>query len=277
MHARDDRILALTRVLVVLVLPILAVAGLMLYLRPGATEQLWAWPMGPPLTAMAVGGGYLAGAVLFALALRRPAWHAMAVGFLAATPLTILLLVATLLHWELFTHDHPAFWAWFVVYLATPVLLPLAWWRNRVHDRGDAPAGTPIVPRPVRLVAGIAGAAQLAAALALFTWPRLGEDLWPWAVTPLTTRTLSAFLAFIAVVWLAFLVEARWSALRLPVQGATAGLVLVVVAVGRSPGDLVPGSRTVVFAVILGGVVLALLVLLVGMRRLSLRDTPERM
>lgn len=278
MPERDDRILMLTRVLIVLVIPILAGAGLMLYLRPDATEQLWAWPMGPPMTALAVGGGYLAGAVLFVLALRRPTWHAVGIGFLAATPLTILLLLATLLHWELFSHEHPSFWTWLVVYLATPILLPLAWWRNRVHDPGVAPAGTPMVPRTVRLVVGTAGAMQLAIALVLFASPRLADDLWPWAVTPLTTRTLCAFLAFIAVVWMAFFVEPRWSALRLPIQGATAGLVLVAAGVGRASGDLVPGVRTVVFVAILGGAILGLLALLVGMRRLSLRtaDWPAR-
>lgn len=271
---RDDRILALTRVVAVLVAPILAAAGTALYALPHATEQLWAWPMGPEMTALAVGGGYLAGVTLFVRAARQSRWHVVAAVFPAATVLTVLLLVATLLHWELFSHDHPSFWVWLVVYAITPVLLPVVWLMNRRRDPGRPQPGTPVVPRWVRTVVGLAGAVQLTAALVFFVRPAAAITLWPWDLSPLTARTITAFLAFIGALWLAFLVEARWSALRLHVEGATIGLALVAIGAVRARGDFGSGAwPTVVFAVLLGGALAGLALLHIGMSRAAPPDT----
>jgi len=45
-----------------------------------------------------------------------------AAGFLGTTVFTTLLLLATLLHWDRFNHDHVSFWAWLALYVATPVV-----------------------------------------------------------------------------------------------------------------------------------------------------------
>lgn len=256
-----------------LVTPILAAAGVILYGSPHATEQLWAWSMGPEMTALAVGGGYLAGALLFLRAARQSRWHCVAVVFPAVTVLTVLLLAATLLHWDRFNHGHAAFWAWFVVYLITPVLLPVVWLANRRRDPGLPAPGTPLVPRWVRTVVGAVGAVQLTAALTFFVLPAAATAVWPWELTPLTARTVAAFLAFIGAMWLAFLFEARWSALRLHVESATLGLVLVALGPARAAGDFSGRSgQTVVFALLLGSTLVALLVLHAGMRRAAPAD-----
>lgn len=275
-HAQrhDDRILALTRMVAVLVAPILAAAGAVLYGFPDATDQLWAWPMGPEMTALAVGGGYLAGMTVFVRAARQFRWHVIAVVFPAAAVLTVLLLVATLLHWELFSHEHPSFWVWLVVYATTPVLLPAVWLVNRRRDPGSPVPGTPVVPRWVRTVVGVAGAAQLTTALVFFVRPAAAITVWPWELSPLTARTVTAFLAFVGVLWLAFLVEARWSALRLHVEGATIGLALVALGAVRARGDFVAGPwTTAVFAALLGGVLAGLALLHIGMNRTAPAET----
>ena len=263
----DDRITPLTRVVSVLVAPVLAVAGLMLYGLPHATEMLWAWPMGPPLTALAVGGGYLAGALLFVRVARADRWHHVAVVFPAASMLTVLLLLATLLHWDLFSHGHVSFWAWLVVYLVTPILLPTIWLLNRRHDPSAHP-GDRLVSRWIRGLVGLAGALLTTAALLFFVWPGAAIVVWPWQLTPLTARTLAAFLAFIGVLWLAFLVEARWSALRLHVQCAALGLLLVGLGALRVPGDLTgTTAATATFAALLTAAVIGLFALDFAMRR----------
>ena len=267
---RDDRVLATTWWVALLVTPILAAAGVILYVFPLETERLWAWPMGPEMTALAVGGGYAAGAVLFLRSLRERAWHHIGLVFPVATVLTVLLLGATLRHWELFSHGHVSFWAWLVVYLVTPVLLPAVWLRNRRHDPGVPAPGTPLVPRWVRSVVGSVGVAQVLVALAFYVRPDLGLALWPWDVSPLTTRTLAAFLAFIGAMWLAFLFESRWSALRLHVESATLGLALVAVGALRAPGDCTRGAAATSTVVgLLGGTLVGLLALPVGRRRVG--------
>ncbi len=267
MEQPDDRMLGATRTVAVLVAPILLAAGVILYGFPAATEQLWAWPMGPEATALAVGGGYLAGALLFLRAVRESHWHRVALVFPAATVLTVLLLVATLQHWELFSHGHPSFWAWFIVYTVTPVLLPAIWVVNRRRDPGTPLPGTPLVPRAVRLVVGALGSLQLVVALVFFVAPETAIAIWPWTLSALTTRTIAAFLAFIGVLWLAFLIEARWSALRLHVEAATLGLLLVGLGAMRSTGDLLGGIPTAMFGVLLGGTLAGLIALQVVMRR----------
>lgn len=271
---RDDRILAFTRVVAVLVAPILAAAGAALYGLPHATDRLWAWPMGPEMTALAVGGGYLAGTAVFVRAARQSRWHVVAAVFPAAAVLTVLLLAATLLHWELFTHDHPSFWAWLVVYAITPVLLPAVWLMNRRRDPGRPAPGTALVPRWVRTVVGLAGAVQLTAALAFFVRPAAAIAVWPWELSPLTVRTVTAFLAFIGALWLAFLVEARWSALRLHVEGAALGLALVAIGAVRARGDFLAGPwTTAVFAVLLGAALAGMALLHIGMGRTAPPET----
>lgn len=234
----DDRVLGATRWAAAIVGVVLAAAGVILYGLPSATGRLWAWEMGPPMTALAVGGGYLAGATFFLRAVREPRWHVIGLTFMAATVLSGLLGIATFfLHWELFNHRHVSFWAWAVLYVAAPLLLPLLWARNHRHDPGDA-VQTPRVPEGLRTLAGTVGVIQGAAALAFYIHPPLVIDWWPWQLSPLTTRTIFSFFGFIAVVWLAFLWEDRWSALRVHVETATLGLVLVGLGAFRAPQDL---------------------------------------
>jgi hypothetical protein len=251
----------------VLVTPILVAAGVILFVFPHHTEDLWAWPINPPLTAMAVGGGYLAGSVFFARAAWHRRWHMMAHGFPAATVLTVLLLAATLLHWDRFTHGHVSFWAWLAVYLVTPLLLPTVWYLNRRHDPG-AVVSDGLVPRSIGMLVGALGATQLVIAVAFFVHPPLAERLWPWTLSPLTARTISAFLAFIAVLLLTLSFERRWSALRLLVDSAALGLALVAVGVLRSYDDLTGGpAANATFLVILIGVVVALVAVRFTVRR----------
>lgn len=269
-HEADDRILVPTRWVAALVTPILTVAGVLLVGFPGATEQLWAWPMGPELTVLTVGGGYLAGAVLFARATRARAWHTIGAVFLFATILTVLLLGATLLHWEAFSHGHVAFWTWLVVYAVTPLLLPAIWLGNRRRDPGTSGHGDPDVPRWVRLAVGAIGIVQVLVAVTFFAVPSVAVELWPWQLSALTARTLAAFLAFIGAMWVYFLVESRWSALRLHVESATIGLALVAIGAVRASSDLGPGRGSVaLFVLLLGGTLLGLVALQVWMRRLA--------
>jgi hypothetical protein len=240
----DDRVLPATRVAAAIVAVVLTAAGVILYAFPAETARLWAWEMNPRTTSMAVGAGYLAGATFFVRAWREERWHVIGLAFVAAWVLTTLLLLATILHWANFSHGHVSFWTWLVVYAITPVLLPWLWWRNQRHDPRDAVVSA-TVPQPLRWGVGGLGVVQVAAALALFARPALAIDRWPWALSPLTTRTITAFLAFIGVVWAAFLWEGRWSALRLHVQSATLGLALVGIGILRGIDDLTGSAAAV--------------------------------
>ena len=245
-----------------LIAPILAAAGVILYVFPSHTARLWAWPISSQLTASVIGGGYLGGAVFFARAASTGRWESLRLAVVGASVLSAMLLIATIVHWDKFTHDNLSFWSWTLLYCLAPLWLPFLF----VTNERDARARAALSPRPqgtnlpvvVRRMAGAVGMAQMTLALVMFVRPTALVNRWPWPLTPLTARTLSAFLAFIAVLWLAFFVEGRWSALRLPVQCASIGLVLVGIAAGRRHQELVGSTATkVAFAVLLIGTVVA--------------------
>jgi hypothetical protein len=245
-----------------LVAPILAAAGVILYLFPSHTAQLWAWPIKSQLTASAIGGGYLGGAIFFARAAYTRRWESLRIAVVGASALSTMLLITTIIHWDKFTHENVSFWAWTLLYCLTPVWLPYLFLTNerdaRAHIADSPQPNGATLPPVVRRIAGTVGTAQIILALVMFVRPTALIDRWPWPLTPLTARTLSAFLAFIAVVWLAFFFEGRWSALRLPVQSAIIGLVLVGIAAGRRHQELVAATTTkIAFALLLIGTVIA--------------------
>jgi len=262
MSTPDDRLLAPTRWTATAIVPVLLAAFGILYLFPGRTDDLWAWTIRPTMTAMTMGAGYLAGAWFFARVVGAGSWHRVGVGFLGTTVFTTLLLLATLLHWDRFNHDHVSFWAWMALYLATPVLLPWLWVRNRQTDPGTVDPGDTI-PRTLRMAGATTGGLQLAFAAFLFVSPGAVIDHWPWALTPLTARTLSAFVAFPAVTWLCLLFEKRWSSFEIPFETATIGLALVALAAVRASGEFDgPRPQTWIYV----GALVTSLVWLVGLQ-----------
>ncbi len=235
-EAKDDRLLAPTRWTARAVIPVLVAAFVILFFFPGDTMRLWAWMVCPEMSALIMGGGYLAGAWFFSRVVASRQWHRVAVGFVAVTVFASMLLLTTIRHWDVFNHNHVSFWAWLALYVSTPFLLPWLWRKNQRTDPGPA-AGELRVPRPLRTVVGVGGALQLAFAVAMFVRPSVVDGWWPWELDPATTRSLAAFIAFPAVTWLWFLFEDRWSSFRITQQTATIGLVLIAVGALRIRGE----------------------------------------
>lgn len=251
---RDDRVLAPARWTAIGIIPVLVAAWAVLYLFPGRTEDLWAWTIRPDMTALVMGGGYLSGAYLFARVAREREWHRVAVAFVATTVFTTVLLAATVLHWDRFNHGHVSFWAWLGLYIVTPLLLPWLWGVNRRTDPGVPGDGDVEIPRRLRTLVAMGGSLQLGVAALMFLVPEQAADAWPWALTPLTARTISAFVAFPAVSWLCFAWESRWSSFRIPLQTATLGLVIVGLGALRATDDFDgPAASRVLFVVALLG------------------------
>ena len=246
---RDDRVLRTTRVVCAAIVPILTAAFVILFLFPGQTRTLWAWTVRSRMTCMLMGGGYLAGALFFLRAARARQWHKLGPGIVATTVFATMLGLATFLHWSDFNHGHVSFWAWTLLYVSTPLLLPVLYVRNRAYDPGTpAPDDVPVRDW-VRTGLTVLGAGQLLFALAVFVSPSLVQERWPWPLTPLTARSVASFAAFPAVAYLAFAFERRWSALRWPFETAIAGLALIAVGAARSTGEFRGGGWTTAWTV----------------------------
>ena len=143
----DDRVLPYTRVLSLCIVPFLVAGFVILYLFPQHTARLWAWPLRPTMTSMVLASAYLGGAYFFVRAALERRWHVLAPGLLSVTLFATLLGVATVLHWDKFTRDNPAFWIWSTLYFAAPLLVLGAWLANR---RYADPAGDDLLTPPVR-------------------------------------------------------------------------------------------------------------------------------
>jgi hypothetical protein len=274
---KNDRLLGPTRWVAAGVVPVLAAAFVILYLFAERTMQLWGWMVCPEMSAYVIGGGYLAGAYLFTRTARAREWHRVGLGLLATTVFAGLLLFVTVVEWDVFNHDHVSFWAWLLLYVVTPVLLPVLWRNNRRTDPGPrvlAP-GDVRVPRPVRVAAGIGGTLQLAFAAVMVLSPESVVDAWPWAVDVATLRVMGAFVAFPAVTWICFLFDDRWSSFRITEHTAIIGLALLLAGALRAQAEFRDDARFWGYMAALAVAIVLNVVLYVAMERRSDRKETD--
>lgn len=263
---RDDRLLPLTKAVAWLIIPFLAAAFLILYVDGRHTARWFAWEIPSRLTTALMGAGYLGGAYFFLRVGLAGRWHRVQAGFPPITLFTTAMLLATLLHWDAFLTGRWPFWVWLVLYIATPILVPLVWWRNRRTDPLAAAAGERIVPGWLRGLMAAAGTFLLLLCLLVFIWPEILIPLWPWTLSPLTSRVLSGWHALLGAGALALAGDRRWSAWPVPMQTIALWQALLLLALFRHQEELSGGFLSGYALFISSGLVGLLAVTLV-MRR----------
>src|SRR3954464_2785305 len=252
---RDDRVFQSTGLLGIVIVPFLLVAFALLYFFPDETRHWFAWDVQPTITPLVMGAGYIAGAYFFARVARERQWHRVHVGFLPVTAFTLFMAVGTFAHLDRFDTQHIAFWIWVGLYVTTPVLVPLAWWRNRATDPRTPEPGEPALPRFVRPALLSAGAFQSAVALVLLLSPATMIEHWPWTLTPLEGQMLGGWFALPGVTALMMGLDGRWSAIRITLESQLVGLALILLGTIRAWED-VDTSRPLAFVFISGIAVL---------------------
>lgn len=205
-------------------------AFVVLYFFPSRTKQLFAWPIAPPMTAMFIGASYINGVIFFTAVLLGKKWHRVWAPHIGVFLFATLLLIATYLHWDRFTHGHPVFYIWVFIYVVAPVLTPLALFWNCREDPHLADSPDAVVPFALRLLWLIPGVLFLGAAFYAFVSPAWLIPIWPWKATPLTMRVMMAFYSMLGVAVIAVVKEPRWSAWRIGLLGVIAWHALVVIA-----------------------------------------------
>lgn len=242
------------------VMPVLFAAWVILFLLPTRTEALWGWTIEPPMSAVTMGAGYLGGVWFFARVARAKRSLEVAGGLLAATVFTTLLGAATVIHWDKFNHSHVSFWAWLFLYFVAPPFLLVLFLANRPGT--DEDDGGPEMPRWLGRLLGGLGVAQLAGALVWFADPERFAGRTPWALTPLSSRSVASFVAFTGALLAWALVDRRFLAMRAGVEAVTVGLLATGIGalIARHDFDGPPSSRVAyaVGLVVMLGVVLAL-------------------
>src|SRR6478609_5715957 len=102
------------------------------------------------------------------------------VPFLPVTAFTLFMAIGTFAHLDRFATAHVAFRIWVGLYVITPVLVPLAWWRNRATDPGTPEPGERPLPSAIRPALLTVGALQSLVALVLLLSPSTMIEHWPW-------------------------------------------------------------------------------------------------
>jgi hypothetical protein len=214
---RDDRLLPLTRGVSLAIIPFLVVAFVVLYPFPNDTGRLFAWPVKPTIMPMILASVYLGGAYFFCPRGNGPAMAHRQGRLRPGRDLCHLMGVATIAHWDTFSHSHVAFWLWAGLYFTTPFLIFWVWWVSRRHD---VPAVTAdmLLPLGASRVIAVLGALSVLTALFLFVFPGHTVAIWPWALTPLTARVLGAISA-LGIAGLGVLADRRWEQRRDHVPG----------------------------------------------------------
>lgn len=182
-------------------LPLLFIAGLQLYILSEQTEYYFAWTISLPLTAAFLGAGYWAAMGYAYMNWWDEATVAARSAGLTAIAATLILGIATFLHLDKFHLNSPALftrfvtWVWIIVYVITPFIFLWIW---IAYGRSmDETMGAKPFPTWVRAGNLFLAILTLPAGLLLFLTPGSIIPFWPWELTPLTARAISAwFLAY---------------------------------------------------------------------------------
>jgi hypothetical protein len=191
-----DRLLALSRAGVVLLLVLAVANGLWLYVLPGRALTQYAWPIQPPVNAAFLGAGYLAGTVATALVtFRTTLWRSLRILPLPLVVLSLTMLSATLIHADRFKWGYFPTWVWTAVYAGVPAGVAILW---TLQERQAGPPPAPDTRlRALRGRSLALGMPFCALAVGLWLAPAALAEAWPWPLTPLLARALGGWYALV--------------------------------------------------------------------------------
>jgi hypothetical protein len=234
-------------------------AAQLLFLVPDRTDELWAWEIQPETTSLVLASAYVAGGYFFARLLFGAPWREVASGFRPITVFVCVAAAATFLHLDRFIEDNLAFAAWITLYVVTPFGVPALYLYER-RRAGPPPAGE--LSRRMRIALAVIGGAVMLGALVMLVSPSTAMDAWPWTLTPLTTRIVSAVIALYGAVWVS--IAADGTRARITLEAHVLGLAFFLVALVRG-GDDVDWDRPL--APVLAAAAVAMLVVSLAVSR----------
>jgi hypothetical protein len=233
-------------------------AGLDLTLLTEQTATSFAWTIQSSMTAAFLGAGYLASFLLEYLAYREKTWANARVAVPSVFLFTTLTLVATLLHLDKFHLNSPvvsamvAAYLWLAIYIAVPIAL-LILLIYQIRLQGSTPTRKATLYIWMRLVLLTQGTIMLVIGITSFLSPTTASTFWPWALTPLTSRAIGAWLIGIGVIALHMTWENDHRRNRIAYISYTVLGILQVVSLVRYAGEVnwsTSGSWIYLFLVI---------------------------
>jgi len=175
-------------------------AGFQLFVFTDRTASYFAWTIRNPLAAAFLGAGYWASVSFEALAARQRIWANARIAVPTVLTFTVLTLVATLAHLDLFhlgsqfaTGTRTVTWAWIAIYVLVPLLMLIILVVQLRTPGGDPPRSAPM-PSWVYALLAVQAVVLLSFGVALFAAPEQAAPWWPWKLTPLLAQATGAWL-----------------------------------------------------------------------------------
>jgi hypothetical protein len=171
-------------------------------LAPAETATNFSWPINPVVMAAVLGAFYMTSAPLFLLPLFAKRWEMIRVMILPTALFSTIQLAATFLHWDKFTVGSTPFYVWFASYLLPPPIFIAAYLWHQRKSKEIPPTSDDQIPAWLKWILLILGVIFVLIAIIAFFIPSLLIPIFPWQLTPLTSRSLSGWLAIIGVLML---------------------------------------------------------------------------
>jgi len=190
-------------------------AVLAIGVSPADSKTNFAWPIQPVVMAAVLGAFYMSSALLFLLPLLARRWEMIRVMVLPTAVFSTIQLLATFLHSDKFSIGTTPFNVWFASYLLPPPIFITAYvWHQRRSTAQGRQADVPL-PVGIRSLLWILGLALAIGAAGTFLLPSWLIPIFPWALTPLTTRSLSAWILTLGLILISMARENDTARVRL--------------------------------------------------------------
>lgn len=218
-------------------------AGIQLFIFSENTDAYFAWTIQSFLTAATLGGFYFGSMTFGLLSARETVWARVRGPAFGLFVFTSVSLAATLLHLDKF-HLASQNWltlnatrSWLVVYAMLPFLLALMFILQGRAPGAD-PERTSPFPAWFRVLLTVHGVTGILAAFLLFFVPQAILPLWPWMLTPLTARALSAWMISFGALELQAVRENDWGRVGVMSVGLIVSGAGALVALIRYAGEV---------------------------------------
>lgn len=218
-------------------------AGIQLFVLAEYTETYFAWTIQSPLTAATLGSFFFGTMVFGFLAARERVWANVRGAVLGLFALLFFTMVATFLHLDRFHlgSQHPftslATWFWLFTYTLLPIVV-LVGLILQGRMQGSDPDLISRLPSWIRALVILHGISGFVIGILLFLFPQTVLSIWPWSLTPLTSRALAAWLISFSIVDLQMVRDYDWSRTKIISFEYVVSVLFAMIALARYSNEV---------------------------------------
>ena len=190
------------RFIFVAILCVIVPFGLLLYFLPTYTAVYWAWVIPIARSAILIGAGYFGAIAYYVVALRNNDWDEVQGGLGGLIVFSVILLIATMIHWDTFRPYHIVTLVWLIFYYTGPLLVPIAY-QIQAAKAGPVLGDGVFVSPGWRSWLRSRAIFYYALVVVLLLFAPAISARWPWPIGPLDLRVFAGQIG--AIGWVGVL------------------------------------------------------------------------